>query len=148
MASFINKNLFKSEAKRRREEDKVLNWSELPVEHQIPVLSGILFHLYRITEVEVIEDGPYGTSYILFLVDRDNTKVKAWASKKLIRDLQRKEEYDIPYIVSLGQKPYGKGKTINLYDLAFEKGEEIISLLFTVIPSSSSSPPARRKKDE
>ena len=136
MASFINKSLFESEAKRRREEDKVLNWSELP--------ENII---YRITEVEVLEDGPYGTSYILFLVDKDNTKVKAWASKKLARDLQRKEEYDIPYIISLGQKPYGKGKTINLYDLAFEKGEEIISL-FTCIPSTSSSPPARRKKDE
>ena len=137
MASFINKSIFESEAKRRREEDKVLNWSELP--------ENII---YRITEVEVLEDGPYGTSYILFLVDKDNTKVKAWASKKLARDLQRKEEYDIPYIISLGQKPYGKGKTINLYDLVFEKGEEIISL-FTSIPSStSSSPPARRKKDE
>ena len=97
--------------------------------------------------MEVVEGGQYGTSYILFLVDINNTKVKAWASKKLIRDLQRKEEYDIPYMISLGQKPYGKGKTINLYDLVFEKGEEIISL-FTCIPSTSSSPPARRKKDE
>ena len=137
MASFINKCLFESEAKRRREEDKVLNWSELP--------ENII---YRITEVEVLEDGPYGTSYILFLVDRDNTKVKAWASKKLARNLQRKEEYDIPYIISLGQKPYGKGRMINLYDLAFERGEEIISLSFTIVQSSSSSPPAQRKKDD
>ena len=136
MASFINKSLFESEAKRRREEDKVLNWSELP--------ENII---YRITEVEVVEGGQYGTSYILFLVDINNTKVKAWASKKLARELQRKEEYDIPYIISLGQKPYGKGKTINLYDLAFERGEGIISS-FTFIPSTSSSPPARRKKDE
>ena len=120
MASFINKSLFESAAKRRREEDKVLNWADLS--------ENII---YRITEVEVIEDGPYGTSYILFMVDRDNNKVKAWSSKKLIRELQRKEEYDIPYIVSLGQKPYGKGKTINLYDLAFEKGEEIISLFIS-----------------
>ena len=135
MASFIN-SLFESAAKRRREEDKILNWAEL---------SGNI--IYRITEVEVIEDGPYGTSYILFMVDRDNNKVKAWSLKKLIRELQRKEEYDIPYIISLGQKPYGKGRMINLYDLAFEKGEEIISL-FTCIPSTSSSPPARRKKDE
>ena len=94
--------------------------------------------------MEVLEDGPYGTSYILFLVDRDNTKVKAWASKKLIRDLQRKEEYDIPYMISLGQKPYGKGKTINLYDLAFEKGEEIISLFISSSPPSS--PPPKKQK--
>ena len=80
MASFINKSLFESEAKRRWEEDKVLNWSELP--------ENII---YRITEVEVLEDGPYGTSYILFLSDIDNNKVKAWASRKLIRDLQKKE---------------------------------------------------------
>ena len=137
MASFIEKSTFESQAKRRREEDKVLNWSELSQDV-----------IYRITEVEVLEDGPYGTSYLLYMSDIDNNKVKAWASKKLIRDLQRKEEYDIPYMISLGQKPYGKGKTINLYDLAFEKGEEIISLLFTCIPSCSSSPPARRKKDE
>ena len=137
MASFINKSLFESEAKRRREEDKVLNWSEL--------LENII---YRITEVEVIEDGPYGTSYILFLVDINKTKVKAWGSKKLIRDLQRKEAYNIPYMISLGQKPYGKGKTIHLYDLVFEKGEEIISLFTSLSSSTSSSPPSQRKKNE
>ena len=86
--------------------------------------------------------------HILFLVDRDNTKVKAWASKKLARDLQRKERYNIPYIISLGQKPYRKGKLINLYDLVFEKGEEIISLFTSISSSTSSSPPAQRKKDE
>ena len=136
MASFINRSLFESEAKHRREEEKVLKWSELS--------ENII---YRITEVEVVEGGPYGTSYILFLVDIDNTKVKAWASKKLARDLQRKERYNIPYIISLGQKPYRKGKLINLYDLVFEKGEEIISL-FTSSPSPSSSPPPKRSKDE
>ena len=93
MASFINKSLFESEAKRRREEDKVLNWSELP--------ENII---YCITEVEVVEGGQYGTSYILFLVDINKTKVKAWGSKTLIRELQRKEAYDIPYMISLVQK--------------------------------------------
>ena len=70
MASFINKSIFESKAKRRREEEKVLNWSELS-----PNL------IYQITEVEVIEGGRYGTSYILFLADIDNNKVKVWASK-------------------------------------------------------------------
>ena len=120
MASFIKKSTFESQAKRRREEDKVLNWSELP-ENVI----------YRNTEVEVLEDGPYGTSYIMYMSDIDNNKVKAWGSRKLIRDLKSKEEYDIPYIQSQGQKSYGKGKTINVYDLAFEKGEEIISLFIS-----------------
>ena len=137
MASFINKSVFESKAKRRREEEKVLNWSELS--------ENII---YRITEVEVVEGGQYGTSYILFLVDINNTKVKAWASKKLIRELQRKEAYDIPYMISLGQKPYGKAKTINLYDLVFEKGEEIISLFTSLSSSTSSSPPSQRKKNE
>ena len=145
MASFINKSVFEIKAKRRREEEKVLNWAELPQNV-----------IYRINEVEVIEGGKYGTSYILFLVDIDNTKVKVWASKKLISDLERKESHDIPYIISLGQEPYGKSKTINLYDLVFEKGEEIISLFASSSSSSStstststqSSPPSQRKKNE
>ena len=120
MASFIKKSDFESRAKHRREEDHVLNWSELP--------QDIIYH---ITEVEVNEDGPYGPSYLLHMSDQDNNKVKAWGSKKLIRDLKSKEENDIPYIQSQGQKSYGKGKTINVYDLAFDKGEEIISLFIS-----------------
>ena len=134
MASFIKKSDFESQAKRRREEDKVLNWSELP--------ENII---YRITEVEVLEDGPYGTSYLLYMSDIDNNKVKAWGSRKLIRDLKSKEEYDIPYIQSQGQKPFGIGKTINVYDLAFEKGEEIISLFIASSPPSSPPPENKNK---
>ena len=141
MASFINKSVFESKAKRRREEEKVLNWSEL--------LQNVI---YRINKVEVIEGGKYGTSYILFLVDIDNTKVKVWGSKKLINELERKEAYDIPYIVSLGQEPYGKTKTINLYDLVFEKGDKIVSLFpstsSTSTSSTQSSPPSQKKKKE
>ena len=143
MASFINKSVFEIKAKRRREEEKVLNWSELSQNV-----------IYRINEVEVIEGGKYGTSYILFLVDIDNSKVKVWASKKLISDLERKESHDIPYIISLGQEAYGKSKTINLYDLVFEKGDKIISLFASTSPSTStststqSSPPSQRKKNE
>ena len=136
MASFIKKSIFESQAKRRGEKDKVLNWSELS-ENVI----------YRITEVEVVEDGPFGTSYILYMSDRDNNKVKAWGSRQLIRDLKCKEEYDIPYIQSQGQKPFGIGKTINVYDLAFEKGEEIISLFISPSPSSSPSPPKKQKNE-
>ena len=144
MASFINKSVFESKAKRRREEEKVLNWSEL--------LQNVI---YRINKVEVIEGGKYGTSYILFLVDIDNTKVKVWSSKKLVNELERKEAYDIPYIVSLGQEPYGKTKTINLYDLVFEKGDQVIPLFASTSSSSSSvstststslSPPSQKKK--
>ena len=142
MASFINKSVFESKAKHRREEEKVLNWSEL--------LQNVI---YRINKVEVIEGGKYGTSYILFLVDIDNTKVKVWGSKKLVNELERKEAYDIPYIVSLGQKPYGKTKTINLYDLVFEKGDQVISLFASTSSSSVStststslSPPSQKKK--
>ena len=145
MTSFINKSVFEIKAKRRREEEKVLNWAELPQNV-----------IYRINEVEVIEGGKYGTSYILFLVDIDNTKVKVWGSKKLISDLERKESHDIPYIISLGQEAYGKSKTINLYDLVFEKGDKILSLFASTSPStststsstqSSSSPPSQRKKE-
>ena len=148
MTSFINKSVFEIKAKRRREEEKVLNWSELSQNV-----------IYRINEVEVIEGGKYGTSYILYLVDIDNTKVKVWGSKKLISDLERKESHDIPYIISLGQEPYGKSKTINLYDLVFEKGDKILSLFASTssstststsssTQSSSSSPPSQRKKNE
>ena len=117
MASFINTSVFESKAKRRREEQKILNWSEL---------SQNL--IYQITEVEVVEGSRYGTSYILFLADIDNNKVKVWGSKKLISELRRKEAYDIPYMISLGQESYGEMKPINLYDLVFKKGEKIISL--------------------
>ena len=123
----------------------MLNWSELSQNV-----------IYRIKEVEVIEGGKYGTSYILFLIDIDNTKVKVWASKKLISELERKESHNIPYIISLGQEPYGKSKTINLYDLVFEKGDKIISLFASTSSSTStstttstqSSPPSQRKKNE
>ena len=131
MASFINTSVFESKAKRRREEQKILNLSEL---------SQNL--IYQTTEVEVVEGGRYGTSYILFLADIDNNKVKVWGSKRLISELRRKEAKYIPYIIYLGQEPYGNNKTINLYNLAFEKGEEHLSL-FT---SSSSSPPPQKKK--
>ena len=146
MTTFINKSVFEIKAKRRREEEKVLNWAELTQNV-----------IYRINKVEVIEGGKYGTSYILFLVDIDNSKVKVWASKKLISDLEQKESYDIPYIISLGQEPYGKSKTINLYDLVFEKGDKVISLFASTSSSSSSvstststsfSPPSQRKKNE
>ena len=147
MTTFINKSVFEIKAKRRREEEKVLNWAELSQNV-----------IYRINEVEVIEGGKYGTSYILYLVDIDNTKVKVWASKKLISDLERKESYDIPYIISLGQEPYGKSKTINLYDLVFEKGDKILSLFASTSSSTSTStssstqsfasPPSQRKKNE
>ena len=133
MASFIKKSIFESQAKRRGEKDQVLNWSELS-ENVI----------YRITEVEIIEDGPFGTSYILYMSDRDNNKVKAWGSRQLIRDLKCKEEYDIPYIQSRGQRLFGVEKTINVYDLAFEKGKEIISLF---ISSPPSSPPPKNKNE-
>ena len=136
MASFIKKSDFESRAKHRREEDQVLNWSELSQDI-----------IYRITEVEVLEDGPYGTSYLLYMSDIDNNKVKAWGSRKLIRDLKSKEENDIPYIQSQGQKSYGKGKTINVYDLAFDKGEEIISLFISPSPPSSPSPPKKQKNE-
>ena len=147
MTTFINKSVFEIKAKRRREEEKVLNWAELTQNV-----------IYRINKVEVIEGGKYGTSYILFLVDIDNSKVKVWASKKLISDLERKESHDIPYIISLGQEPYGKSKTINLYDLVFEKGDKILSLFASTSSTtststssstqSSASPPSQRKKNE
>ena len=144
MASFINKSVFESKAKQRREEEKVLSWVEL--------LQNVI---YRINKVEVVESGKYGRSYILFLIDADNTKVKVWGSKKLVNELERKEAYDIPYILSLGQKPYGKIKTINLYDLVFEKGDQVISLFASTSLSPSSvstststslSPPSQKKK--
>ena len=134
MASFIEKSIFESQEKRRGEKDQLLNWSELS-ENVI----------YRITEVEVVEDGPFGTSYILYMSDRDNNKVKAWGSRQLIRDLKCKKEYDIPYIQSHGQKPFGTEKTINVYDLAFEKGKEIISLFISSSPSSL--PPPQNKNE-
>ena len=117
MTSFINRSLFESKAKRRREEEKVLDWSELSQNV-----------VYQITKVEVIEGGEYGTSYILFLVNIENTKVKVWGSKILISELQRKKAYNIPYMISLGQESYGETKPIDLYDLVFKKGEKIISL--------------------
>ena len=141
MTSFINRSLFESKAKRRREEEKVLDWSELS--------QNIV---YQITKVEVIKGGEYGTSYILFLVNIENTKVKVWGSKLLISELQRKEAYDIPYMISLGQESYGKTKTINLYDLVFEKGEKIISLFTSsslsssTSTSTSTSPPSQKNE--
>ena len=140
MTSFINRSLFESKAKRRREEEKVLDWSELS--------QNIV---YQITKVEVIKGGEYGTSYILFLVNIENTKVKVWGSKLLISELQRKEAYDIPYMISLGQEPYGKTKMINLYDLVFEKGEKIISLFTSstlTSTSTSTSTPLPLQKNE
>ena len=133
MASFISTNVFETKAKVRREEQKILTWSDLPQNH-----------IYQITEVEFVEDGKFGPAHILFLTDKDNRKCKVWGPKKLVKELQRKDAKDIPYMISLGQEPYGKTKTINLYDLAFEKGEEILSL-FT---SSSSSPPPQKKRNE
>ena len=126
MASFITRSAFESQAKRKREEDKALNWMELP-ENVI----------YCITEVEIIEDGPFGTSYIMHMSDINNNKVKSWGSKKLIRKLQSREPYKRPYVQSLGQKEFGKGKQINVYNLAPEKEEEVISLFVTPLSPSS-----------
>ena len=133
MASFIKKSIFENRAIRRKEKDKILNWSELSQN----VTSCI-------TKVEVLENGPFGTSYILYMSDKDNNNVKAWGSRQLIHDLKCKNKYDIPYIESKGQKPFGIGKMINVYDLAFEKGEEIISLFISSSPPSS--PPPKKQK--
>ena len=100
-------------------------------------------------KVEVIKGGEYGTSYILFLVNIENTKVKVRSSKLLISELQRKEAYDIPYMISLGQESYGETKPINLYDLVFKKGEKIISLFTSstlTSTSTSTSPPSQKNE--
>ena len=140
MASFIKKNDFDFRSKQREEKEKVLSWTELSQET-----------IYRITEVEIIEDGPYGTTYLVCMVDIDDNTVTVWGSNKLVRDLKGKEQNKIPYIRSQGQKKYGKGKTINVYSLAFDKGEEIISLFksSSSFPLSSfpSSPSPPKKKN-
>ena len=87
MTSFIKKSIFESRAIRREEKDKILNWSEL--------LQNVT---YCITKVEVLENGPFGTSYILYMSDKDNNNVKAWGLRQLINDLKSKNIYDILYI--------------------------------------------------
>ena len=119
MASFISVNDFQAKAKVRREQERILTWSDLKQNH-----------IYQITAVRVSEGGKYDTSYILYLTDKENQKVKVWSPKNLVGELKRKEPTDIPYIISLGKEPFGTNKTLNNYDLAFEKGEKILSFFF------------------
>ena len=87
----MSTSIFQAKADLQREEQKVLSWMNLPQRH-----------IYQITKVETVESTKYGTSYILFLTERENNKCKVWSSRKLITELQEKDDFDIPYLMSLG----------------------------------------------
>ena len=123
MDSFIGTSIFQVKADLQREEKKVLSWMNLPQRH-----------VYKITKVETVENTKYGTAYILFLIDIKKNKCKVWSSRKLIKELQEKDDSDIPYIMSLGQEPYGHNSTINSYDLVYDKGEKVYSIFSSPPP--------------
>ena len=130
----MSTSIFQAKADLQREEKKVLSWMNLPQRH-----------VYKITKVETVENTKYGTAYILFLIDIKKNKCKVWSSRKLIKELQEKDDFDIPYIMSLGQEPYGHNSTINSYDLVYDKGEKVYSI-FSPPPPPPSPPPLKKIK--
>ena len=71
------------------------------------------------------------TSYFLSIIKRINSKSGA---RENWSELQEKDDSDIPYIMSLGQEPYGHNSTINSYDLVYDKGEKVYSIFSSPPP--------------
>ena len=105
MASFISRNSFSKLA----EENKVLNWTQLPVD-------GVI---YRIDKIEKNE-GQSFTSYVLYIENDRGDKKKVWSPSKLIRDIEGKEKTHTIYFTSLGQTKKD-GKSYNNFDLVLEE---------------------------
>ena len=110
-----------SEDFHKKKETKILNWLDLSTET-----------VYNITKISVRETPAFvdGISYILSLEDREANRLRVWGSRRLVHEIIDKRGKDERvYLISLGQERYQKNKTINNYDLTFEKTGAPIKIL-------------------
>ena len=103
-AGFISQDNFLQKLQVRKEEEKILNWTEFPSNGEI----------FRITRIENIKT-KYGESSILHVEDVNGDGKKVWAPSKLLRDIEGKESSTV-YFTSLGQVQKDT-KTYNNFDL-------------------------------
>ena len=103
-AGFISQNNFFQKLQVKKEEEKILNWTEFPSNGEI----------FRIVKTKIVKT-KYGESTILHVEDSNGDSQKVWAPSKLVRDIQGKETSTI-YFTSLGQIQKDM-KTYNNYDL-------------------------------
>ena len=111
---FISLERFQVESAIRKENDKVLKWTELE--------KG---KIYRVQEIEVVYTSRFDKKcFIALFIDQSNETVKVWIGQFLTQKLANKNPNQIPFIASLGQEKNGKSIS-NLFDLCYTEGEDI-----------------------
>ena len=90
---FVGTGEFFRGAAKLKEEEKVLPWGELPIGK-----------IYRIERYETLESSKFASPcYLVHLIDKTDSRVKVWGSRKLIRHLEQKLPKQVPYIASVGK---------------------------------------------
>ena len=85
---FVDTGEFFRGAAKLKEEEKVLPWIELPIGK-----------IYRIERYETLESSKYASPcYMVHLIDKADSRIKVWRSRKLIRYLEQKLPKQVPYI--------------------------------------------------
>ena len=89
-AGFISQDNFLQKLQVRKEQEKVLNWTELPSDGEI----------YRIIRIENIKT-KFGESSILHVEDVNGVGKKVWAPSKLMRDIEENKETSLHFLILL-----------------------------------------------
>ena len=104
---FVNAGEFFRGAAKLKEEEKVLPWGDLPIGK-----------IYRIERYETLESSKFASPcYLVHLIDKTDSRVKVWGSKKLIRHLEQKLPKQVPYIASVGKQQISGNREVNGFDL-------------------------------
>ena len=104
---FVETGEFFRGAAKLKEEEKVLPWSELPIGK-----------IYRIERYETLESSRFASPcYLVHLIDKTDSRVKVWGSRKLIRHLEQKLPKQVPYIASVGKQQISGNREVNGFDL-------------------------------
>ena len=104
---FVDAGEFFRGAAKLREEEKVLPWVDLPIRK-----------IYRIERYETLESSKFTSPcYLVHLIDKTDSRVKVWGSRKLIRHLEQKLPKQVPYIASVGKQRISGNREVNGFDL-------------------------------
>ena len=101
-------------AAKLKEEEKVLPWGDLPIGK-----------IYRIERYETLESSKFTSPcYLVHLINKTDSQVKVWGSRKLIRHLEQKLPKQVPYIASVGKQQISGNREVNGFDLHMKDSDK------------------------
>ena len=104
---FVDTGEFFRGAAKLREEEKVLPWVDLPIGK-----------IYRIERYDTLGSSKFANPcHIVHLIDKTDSRIKVWGSRKLIRYLEKKLPKEVPYIASAGKQQISGNREVNGFDL-------------------------------